>query len=139
MKKGILRKGDVLVVKDGATTGKTGFFPYDIPAAVNEHVFIIRARNSVDSYYLYSVVRSDEFQENLKPFIRGIIGGINLDVRRIQIPLPPLEVQREIVAEVENYEKVIRGARAEIQRMEGKIEGAIGQVWGEDTSHNGDV
>ena len=30
----------------------------------------------------------------------------------LQIPLPPLEVQQEIVAEIEGYEKVIYGARA---------------------------
>ena len=31
---------------------------------------------------------------------------------KIQIPLPPLEVQKEIVAEIEGYQKVINGARA---------------------------
>ena len=30
----------------------------------------------------------------------------------IEIPLPPLEVQKEIVAEIEGYQKVINGARA---------------------------
>ena len=34
------------------------------------------------------------------------------DLRRIEIPLPPLEVQKEIVAEIEGYQKVIDGARA---------------------------
>ena len=33
-------------------------------------------------------------------------------LRSIQIPLPPLEIQREIVAEIEGYQKVITGARA---------------------------
>ena len=32
--------------------------------------------------------------------------------RRFEIPLPPLEVQKEIVAEIEGYQKVIDGARA---------------------------
>ena len=32
-----------------------------------------------------------------------------------QIPLPPLEVQREIVAEIEGYQKVIDGARAVVE------------------------
>ena len=34
------------------------------------------------------------------------------DIGRIEIPLPPLEVQKEIVAEIEGYQKVINGARA---------------------------
>jgi type I restriction enzyme M protein len=39
----------------------------------------------------------------------------NIDVdtfKGLQIPLPPLEVQQEIVAEIEGYQKVISGARA---------------------------
>ena len=32
-----------------------------------------------------------------------------------QIPLPPLEVQQEIVAEIEGYQKVIDGARAVVE------------------------
>jgi restriction endonuclease S subunit len=33
-------------------------------------------------------------------------------IRSLLIPLPPLEVQKEIVAEIEGYQKVINGARA---------------------------
>jgi type I restriction enzyme M protein len=36
------------------------------------------------------------------------------DIQNIPIPLPPLEVQKEIVAEIEGYQKVIDGARAVI-------------------------
>ena len=38
--------------------------------------------------------------------------SIGNDLVEIQIPLPPLEVQKEIVAEIEGYQKVIDGARA---------------------------
>ena len=50
---------------------------------------------------------------------------------QLQIPLPPLEVQREIVAEIEGYQRAIDGARAAMHRMETKIRAAIGRVWGE--------
>lgn len=50
------------------------------------------------------------------PELRGGAGipGLNrTDVYEThQIPLPPLEVQKEIVAEIEDYQKVINGARA---------------------------
>ena len=36
-------------------------------------------------------------------------------IESIQIPLPPLEVQREIAAEIEGYQKVIDGARAVVE------------------------
>lgn len=121
MTKGVLRNGDVLIVKDGATTGKTGFFAYEMPAAVNEHVFIFRAKNAIHPYFLYCVVRADAFQVRLRPFIKGIIGGISLEVSGITIPLPPLDIQKEIVVEIDGYQKVIDGARAVLANYRPRI------------------
>ena len=58
----------------------------------------------------------------------------NIDVeafKNLQIPLPPLAVQQEIVAEIEGYQRVIEGAHELIERTERKIEAAIARVWGE--------
>ena len=52
-------------------------------------------------------------------------------LKTVQFPLPPLEVQKEIVAEIEGYQKVIEGARASISDHEQKIQDTIGRVWGE--------
>lgn len=64
-----------------------------------------------DISYLYWILRT----LNL-PDLRGGAGipGLNrTDVYEThQIPLPPLDVQKEIVAEIEGYQKVINGARA---------------------------
>ena len=114
MTKGMLKKGDVLIVKDGATTGKTGVFDYEMAAAVNEHVFLLRASQVIESQYLYRCIRAGEFQDKLQPYIKGIIGGISLEFGAITIPLPPLEVQKKIMAEIEGYQKVINGARSVI-------------------------
>ena len=46
-----------------------------------------------------------------------------------EIPLPPLEVQREIVAEIEGYLGIIEGYKNEINRIEGKTIAAINLVW----------
>ncbi|MFN8497540.1 MAG: N-6 DNA methylase [Anaerolineae bacterium] len=43
---------------------------------------------------------------------KGSYPSINQsDVESVEIPLPPIDVQREIVAEIEGYQKVIDGAR----------------------------
>jgi type I restriction enzyme M protein len=61
--------------------------------------------------FLYWVLKS----LNL-PDLRGGAGipGLNRSdaYNTHQIPLPPLEVQKEIVAEIEGYQKIINGARA---------------------------
>ncbi|MBE7733270.1 N-6 DNA methylase [Devosia faecipullorum] len=62
--------------------------------------------------FLFWTLRS-KYQE-----IRDITGdnqrsGLNIPIlKSIEIPLPPVDVQREIVAEVERYQRVIDGARA---------------------------
>ena len=49
------------------------------------------------------------------------------EIGSIEIPLPPLEVQKEIVAEIEGYQKVIDGARAVVDNYRPHI--AIDPDW----------
>ena len=39
-------------------------------------------------------------------------------LKELEIPLPPLEVQRELVAEIESYQRVIDGARAVVDNWQ---------------------
>ena len=118
MKKGILHNNDVLIVKDGATTGKVGIYKNEFKkAAVNEHVFILRANENLLPEYLYYVLSSEEFQKSLKNKIQGIIQGINLKFAELLIPLPPLEKQQEIVDEIVQYQKVIDGVRQIVENF----------------------
>jgi len=43
------------------------------------------------------------------------------DLAQFQIPMPPLEVQREIVGEIEGYQRVIDGARAVVEGWRPRI------------------
>ena len=49
------------------------------------------------------------------------------ELKKLQIPLPPLEVQREIVAEIEGYQKVVDGARAVVDNYRPHI--AVDPEW----------
>ena len=46
-----------------------------------------------------------------------------------QIPLPPLSVQEEIVAGIEEYQQVIAEHKSAIAETEGKIQNAVAEVW----------
>ncbi|MDD4965502.1 N-6 DNA methylase [Halothiobacillus sp.] len=50
----------------------------------------------------------------------------------LQIPLPPLEVQKEIVAEIESYQSEIARLKNAIVDEETKIQEALARVWGEE-------
>ena len=119
MKRGKIKKYDVLVVKDGATTGKTSFvydsFPFK-EAAVNEHVFILRTNENVAlPKYLFFWMLSPFGQNSVKDNFQGTAqGGINtLFVKNSIIPIPPLSEQRRIVAKIEElFTKLDAGMEA---------------------------
>lgn len=51
-------------------------------------------------------------------------------LKRIQIPLPPLETQRAIVAELEAERALVESSRELMARMDGRIAEAVARVWG---------
>jgi restriction endonuclease S subunit len=69
--------------------------------------------------------------------IRALTGdnersGLNIPIlKSLQIPLPPPEFQRQLVAEIEGYQEAIAAQREAISRYEQKIESAIARIWGE--------
>ena len=116
MNKGITKRGDILMNKDGALTGKTAMvrkeFSKSDKVMVNEHVFIIRHEPSViEQAYLFYVLRTINSQKQLAHLSQKTAQpGLNRqDLLGMKIPVPSLNVQKKIVAKLE--EKRIRLAR----------------------------
>jgi type I restriction enzyme M protein len=62
----------------------------------------------------------------------GTMDILSLKVlKSLQIPLPPLETQRAIVAEIETEQALVSANRELITRFEKKIEVVLARVWGE--------
>lgn len=123
MKRGRIKNLDILVVKDGATTGKTSIVAPDFPfkeAAVNEHVFILRTRREIlEPYYLFRFLSSIQGQNQILQRFQGTAqGGINSKfVEGFPIPLPPLNEQRRIVARVEALLAESKTAREALDKV----------------------
>ncbi|MBI3615356.1 MAG: restriction endonuclease subunit S [Candidatus Omnitrophica bacterium] len=103
MTRGRIQRGDILVVKDGATTGKIAIVRDDFPfreAAINEHVFLLRTDTSkvlpeFVGYFLFGPVGQQQILSN---FRGAAIGGIAQDfVCNVHVPLAPLAEQERIV------------------------------------------
>lgn len=58
-------------------------------------------------------------------------------LKTITFPLPPLETQKAIVAEIEAEQSLVAANRELIERFEGKIRATIGRVWGVDEAVEG--
>jgi type I restriction enzyme S subunit len=123
---GRICRGDILVVKDGATTGKTAFVGADFPideAAVNEHVFIVRVDPGVlhPRFAFYWLFSSEGKKQVLSDFRGSAQGGITRNfVQLVKLPLPPLSEQRRIV-EILDQADTLRRKRAEADTKAARI------------------
>ena len=101
-----LKRFDILIAKDGATTGKTAIIPEDFPfeeCMFNEHIFRLKIdKNKANPLYIFYFLSGRLGQIQLKRQVSGgAQGGITREfVNKIIIPLPPLIIQKQIVKEV---------------------------------------
>jgi type I restriction enzyme M protein len=132
------KENDVLVAKVTPCfeNGKSGIARYlknGIGFGSSE-LHVIRPSSGILPEYIYPFISSSKFLINGKIQMTGT-GGLQrvpkLYIQEFQIPLPPIEVQREIVAEIEGYQKLIDGCRELIKTYEDKIKRVIDKVWEE--------
>ena len=123
-----LIKGPAIVIGRKGSAGEVTYVEDDcFPIDTTYYVKIVD-EDVTDIRYLYYVLKS----LNLPALRAGAgIPGLNRNdvYREHKIPLPPLEIQREIVAEIDGYQRVADGARELIERTEAKMQSAISRVW----------
>jgi restriction endonuclease S subunit len=89
----------------------------------------IRLSSNILLTYLFELLKLHE--KNIKGNGGSVFDSINKkDIEGIVIPLPPIEVQREIVAEIEGNQKAIEKCRKQVELHEEEIKQIIGKVWG---------
>jgi restriction endonuclease S subunit len=76
-------------------------------------VFNVSKGNNLDSKFLLYLVKSDIGLELIRKNSQGAVRQqLRYDaLANFQIPLPPLEIQKQIVQEIEGHQKIIDGAR----------------------------
>ena len=119
LRKFILKDRDILVAMTGATAGKVGRIRTDQPVLLNQRVAKIEPV-SADSDFVWSVVSSGEYQERFFRLADGaaqpnMSGG---QIEGIQIPLPPVSVQRRIAGILSAYDELIENCQRRIRILE---------------------
>ena len=136
MRNGKVKQKDILVVKDGATTGKTSFvdesFPYK-EAAINEHVFRLEIdQNQANPKYIFYFLHSPTGQEQILNDFRGAtVGGISRGfVDKVQIPLPDLDTQNKIVAILDKAKLVLDKRQETIAKYDELLRATFWEMFG---------
>lgn len=111
----IVKTGDLLFSWSGSRGSSFGAHLWEGPKAIlNQHIFNVKFDETrIDKMYLLHILNAvvDQVEESLHGGV-GLVHITKGNLEKIEIPLPPFEVQREISAEVESYKRVIDGARA---------------------------
>ena len=111
-----LKNGDILITKDG-TLGKVAQVKgLEMPATLNGGVFVVRCKDgSLENRFILHYLLSNHFQSVVEQQKTGsTISHLTQTLfSRLMIPIPPLEIQREIVRILDDYTKNV----TELQRQ----------------------
>ncbi|MDR2172026.1 MAG: N-6 DNA methylase [Planctomycetaceae bacterium] len=121
-----LYKNDILICLASGSKqhiGKVAFIDQDTDYYFGGFMGVIRTNEKINSKFLFYNLKADLFNSYLRHTITGAnINNLNSSILyNFKIPLPPLEVQEQIVAEIETYQKIIDGARQIIENWKPKI------------------
>lgn len=104
----------------GATAGQVGLLKFE--ASTNQAICGILPNSKIHPEYLYRILKyKTEYLVSIssggaQPNISQAI------IRQLQIPLPPLEIQRQIVEEIEACQRIINGARQVVEAWKPNLE-----------------
>lgn len=122
---------DVILVKDGATTGKIGLITSTehVSQNINEHVFLLRFK-TLNPYFFTFVFATNFYQKLMAKAISGatVTGLTRPALGSLNFPVPPKEIQSELVNHVELMRKEAFQFRQEAQQDFAKAKQAIEQL-----------
>ncbi len=112
---------EALIIGDG---GSANIHYINGRFSASDHTYVLKNKNeeTVSLEYIYGLILN-----NLEIIEKGFQGQGLKNVSKkylesIEVPLPPLEIQEQIVAELDNYSGIIDGAKQIVQNWKPKIE-----------------
>lgn len=135
MQKFELKPGDLIVSCSG-TMGKIAIAPEGIkPGIINQALLrLTPLKDKTSANYIKYALESDSIQ---KRYFQDTSGAAIKNVasvkvlKRIEIPLPSLEIQQSVISKIEHEQTLIESNRELIDIFQAKIDAAISRVCGE--------
>ena len=137
----VVHRGDLVIAltRSIISTGlKIAIVPANYDGSLlNQRVASIRAKEGhSDAKFVFFMLCSEFAYRYVEEKARSLMQP-NLsivDLKQLNIPLPPLATQQAIVAEIEAEQALVAANRELITRFEKKIQATLARVWGENTA-----
>jgi len=127
----IFKINTTLLALVGATIGKTGLLK--IESTTNQNIAGLYPKNEDSLHPIYLYYATQTLYIEFMRLASGKFRMANLSfVRGLQIPLPPLSIQQEIVTQIEAEQGMVNANKKLIKIYEQKVKDKIGEVWGEE-------
>lgn len=133
MKRFEVLPGDVLVSCSG-TMGKVAIVPSNNRKGIINQALLklTPSTEKIDTVFLKYLLEGDEIQDKYFRNQPGVaiqnVASVST-LKSMKIPLPPLDIQREIVARIEGERAIVEGNRELIRLYEEKVKKVIERVW----------
>ena len=120
----LIKGGDILIAMSGATTGKIGYYNYEVDSYLNQRVGkFVPIKDKLSTRFLYHILR------NKTEYLYVLAGGgaqPNLSSTKLmdslEIPVPPLPIQEEIVRILDHFTELTAELQAELQARKEQYE-----------------
>ena len=118
---------EVLITCRGATCGTINMSKEKSWVTGNAMVVTPKHKNDVNKHFLFNILLNSNLSSTISGSAQPQITRQNLV--SFQIPLPPLEIQKEMVAEIKKEQSYIDSCKKLIEINEKKIKTKIDEVW----------
>ena len=128
----------VLIMSCSGTMGRVAIIPDNVPEGViNQALLKLTPTDRITVSFLKYWMDSSNFQQSLEEFTYGAaiknVASVKI-LKGLALPLPSLETQQAIVAEIKAEQELVDANRELIERFEKKIQDTVGRVWGQGNS-----
>ena len=127
----IIPKNSVVIAMTGATVARTAMIMEDM--SMNQSVCALIPSAELNYRFLYQCL-TNKYKE-LKESGQGVLTSLNLDrIKKISVPVPPLEVQEEIVRILDKFGELEAELEVELEARKSQYEFLRGKLLSKEDS-----
>ena len=129
----VLKRGDIIVARTGATFGKTAIFGDEYPAVFAS--FLIKIdfyQDNILNKFYWIFAQSTKYWDQANKLVGGgAQPQFNANaISKIEVPIPPLGEQEKIIHTIEAEMLIVDQNKHLIEIFEQKIKDKINEIWG---------